>query len=64
MLSKIGTYIFPVLGKIAEFYLDMIGEQELVENAYSKTTISVKEFSKLQREGKAISSHIVKKDSE
>ena len=63
-LSKIGTKLFPALGKIAEIYLDMVGEEELMEDAYIKTTISVNDFNKLHREGKAISSHSVKVDSE
>ncbi len=62
--SKTGTYLFPVLGKIAEFYLDIVGKKEFMKNAYSKTTISIKEFNELHREGKAISSHVVKGDSE
>lgn len=63
-LSKIGTDLFPTLGKIAELYLEIVGEEELSENAYSKTTISIEEYNRLHREGKAISSHIVKVDSE
>ncbi len=61
LLSKIGTHLFPALGKIAEFYLGMFGEEELMKDAYIKTTISIKDFNKLHRDGKAISSHIVKK---
>ena len=62
LLSKTGTYLFPILGKIAEFYLDIVGKKELMTNAYSKTTISIKEYNELHREGKAVSSHIVKGD--
>ena len=61
LLSKIGTHLFPALGKIAEFYLGIFGEEELMKDAYIKTTISIKDFNKLHRDGKAISSHIVKK---
>ncbi len=63
LLSTIGTYIFPALGRIAGIYLYAFDSRELMDNAYSNTTISVKEFNKLNRQGKAISSHIVKEDS-
>ena len=63
-LSIGGTYIFPLLGRIAEIYLDAFDERELMDNAYLKTTISVMEFNKLHNQGNAISSHIVKEDSQ
>jgi Leucine-rich repeat (LRR) protein len=60
LLYKTGAYIFPVLGKIAEFYLDIVGSKELMTNAYSGTTISISEFNKLQKLGIAIAPHVVK----
>lgn len=63
LLSKTGTYLFPVFGKIAEIYLDAVNSHELMDNAYLKTTISVDEFNRLNTQGGAVSSHVVKENS-
>ncbi|MFW9906642.1 MAG: hypothetical protein ACFFFH_20205 [Candidatus Thorarchaeota archaeon] len=63
LLYQIGTYLFPFLGKIAELYLDVVDSEELMNNAYSNTTISVEEFNKLHQQGKAISPHVVKESA-
>ncbi len=60
ILYKIGTYVFPVLGKIAEGSLRLIGEEEYIEQAYNNTTISVEEFEKLEKKGLAIAPKTVK----
>ena len=60
LLFKTGTYLFPVFGKIAEIYLYAVDSHELMNNAYMNTTISVKEFNKLAKQGMAASSHVVK----
>ncbi|MGA1826481.1 MAG: PQQ-binding-like beta-propeller repeat protein [bacterium] len=60
LLYRIGTYAYPVLGKIAELYLEAVGSEELMTNAYSSTIISVAEFDKQNKEGTAISFHIVR----
>jgi hypothetical protein len=60
ILYRIGTYTFPVLGKIAELYLGAVGSHELMANAYSATMISIAEFNKLHQQGVAVSPHIVK----
>jgi hypothetical protein len=60
ILYWVGTHIFPVLGKIAEFYLDIVDSEELMNNAYSDTMISVDEFNQLHEQGIVTSSHIVK----
>jgi len=62
LLYRIGTHIFPVLGKIAEYYLAAVDSKDLMTNAYSGTTISVSEFNNLHRQGLALAPHIVKKD--
>jgi len=64
LLYRIGTYAFPVLGKIAEYYLDVVDSQELMTDAYSDTMIGVDEFNKLHQQGFAISPHIVKEADE
>jgi hypothetical protein len=60
LLYRIGTHAFPVLGKIANFYMYAVGLQELMFNAYEDTMISVNEFNKLHQQGIAISPHVVK----
>jgi hypothetical protein len=60
LLYKAGTCLFPVLGKIAEYYLDVVGSEELMMNAYSATTISVPQYNKLHQQGVAIAPHVVK----
>jgi hypothetical protein len=60
LLYRIGTLAYPVLGKIAELYLDAVGSQELMTNAYSGTMIGINEFNKLHQQGIAVSPHIVK----
>jgi hypothetical protein len=64
LLYTMGTYIFPVLGRIAEIYLNIFDSRELMDNAYIDTTISVEEFNKSYKYGTAISSQTVKEDSE
>jgi hypothetical protein len=59
-LYRIGTYVYPILGKIAELYLDAVDSQEFMTNAYSGTMIGVNEFNKLYQQGIAVSPHIVK----
>lgn len=63
LLSGIGTYIFPLMGKIAEIYLDAVGSPELIGDAYLNTTISVTKFNEFNKQGVAVSSHIVKEES-
>ena len=64
LLYRIGTYVFRVLGKIAEIYLDAVDSEELKTDAYINTTISVEEFEKLKKQGKAVAPHIVKDKDE
>jgi parallel beta-helix repeat protein len=59
LLYKTGTYLLPLLGKIAEYYLEIVGSKELMINAYSNTTISISEFDKLHQYGMAIAPHVV-----
>lgn len=59
-LYQFGTYIFPVLGKIAEGGLELIGHKDYMVDAYSKTTISVEEFKELEKQGLAIAPKTVK----
>jgi len=40
-LYNLGTNLFPLLGKVAEETLELLGEKEFVDAAYSDTTISV-----------------------
>ncbi|MBN1186127.1 MAG: right-handed parallel beta-helix repeat-containing protein [Bacteroidales bacterium] len=63
-LSKAGTYLFPVFGKIAEMYLYAVDSHELMDNAYKKTTISIREFNNLEKQRTAVSSHLVKENSD
>jgi len=60
-LYNLGTNVFPVLGKIAEEGLELIGEEHFINAAYSNTTISVEEFNKLKRQGSAVAPKTVKK---
>lgn len=60
LLYRLGTYGFPVLGKIAELYLKAVGSEQLMTDAYSDTMISVTEFEKLRQQGIAVSPHVVK----
>ena len=55
-----GTNVFPVLGKIAEESLELIGEEHFINAAYSNTTISVEEFNKLKKQGSAVTPKTVK----
>jgi len=59
-LYKSGTKLFPILGKIAEKTLKVIGEEKSIDAAYSDTTISIEEFTKLERRGQAIAPKLVK----
>jgi hypothetical protein len=59
-LYKIGTQLFPILGKIAEESLKLVGEEKFIDEAYSDTTISIEEFKKLEKEGLAIAPKVVK----
>lgn len=61
LLSRIGTSLFPLLGKVAETYLDVIDSRELMDKAYINTTISVEDFKRLKEQGTAVSSHVVEK---
>lgn len=54
-----GTHTFPVLGKIAEYYLDIVDAESLKDDAYSDTTISIEEFKILEQQGKAVAPHRV-----
>lgn len=60
VLYNIGTYIFPILGELAEKTLKVIGEEKYIDAAYSDTTISVEEFTKLERRGQAIAPKVLK----
>jgi parallel beta-helix repeat protein/predicted outer membrane repeat protein len=59
-LYILGTNVFPVLGKIAEESLELIGEDHFIDAAYSYTTISVEEFYKLKKQGSAFTPKTVK----
>jgi len=59
-LYNLGTNVFPVLGKIAEESLELIGEDHFIDAAYSNTTISVEDFEQLEKQGQAIAPKIVK----
>ena len=59
LLYRVGTISFPVFGKIAEYYLDMVGAERLKAEAYSNTTISIDEFKNLEQQGKAVAPHRV-----
>ena len=59
-LYNLGTNVFPVLGKIAEESLELIGEEHFINAAYSNTTISVEEFNKLKKQGSSVASKTVK----
>ena len=63
-LYKAGTYVFPILGKIAEKSLRLIGEQKFIDLAYSDTTVSIEEFKRLEKKGLAIAPKIVKSDAD
>ena len=52
--------MFPILGKIAEKSLELIGQKEFVDSAYSITTISTKKFKRLEKEGLAIAPKVVR----
>lgn len=52
--------MFPLLGKIAEEGLELMGQEEYINNAYSKTTISVAEFKQLEKQDLAIAPKTVK----
>jgi hypothetical protein len=62
LLYKAGTYLFPVFGKIAEYYLDAVGSKELMTNAYSGTTISISDYNKFHQQGVAIAPHVVSEE--
>jgi hypothetical protein len=64
ILYSVGTHAFPVLGKIAEFYLDIVGAEKLKVDAYADTTISIKEFKALEQQGKAVAPHRVNFENE
>ncbi|MFC1845095.1 hypothetical protein ACFLZ5_09950 [Thermodesulfobacteriota bacterium] len=59
-LYNLGTNVFPVLGKIAEESLELIGEEHFINAAYSNTIISVEEFNKLKKQGSAVAPKTVK----
>ena len=60
LLYNIGTHVFPVLGRIAEESLELLGEEKFIDEAYSDTTISVENFKDLERKGLAVAPKIVK----
>ena len=64
ILYRVGTYSFPVLGKIAEYYLDIVGAEKLKTDAYADTTISIEEFKTLEQQGKAVAPHRVNFEDE
>ena len=64
LLYRAGTYTFPVLGKIADCYLDIVGAEKLKTDAYADTTISIEEFKTLEQQGKAIAPHRVNFEDE
>jgi hypothetical protein len=57
---RLGTCLFPILGEVAELYLDVVGCPELMVDAYSGTMIGVDEFNELRRKGIAVAPHVVK----
>jgi len=59
-LYRIGTHLFPALGKVAESGLGLASQKEYMDDAYTKTTISVEEFEKLKKRGQAIAPKTVK----
>ena len=59
-LYKAGTYLFPILGRIAAKSLALIDEQKFIDAAYSDTTISIEEYKRLETEGRAIAPKVVK----
>jgi hypothetical protein len=59
-LYNLGTKLFPVLGRIAEESLELIGEEHFINEAYSNKTISVEEFNKLKKQGRALTQKTVK----
>lgn len=59
-LYQAGTFIFPILGNIAEKSLALIGQEKYVEKAYLNTTISVEEFEELEKKGLAMAPKTVK----
>ncbi len=63
-LYRVGTYSFPVLGKIAEYYLGIVGAERLKVDAYADTTISVEEYKILEHQGKAVAPHRVNFENE
>ena len=64
LLYRVGTYTFPVLGKIAEYYLDIVNAEKLKVDAYSDTTISIEDFKILEQQGKAVAPHMVNFENE
>jgi len=59
-LYNAGTNVFPILGKIAEKSLELIGEEKYIDTAYSDTTISIEDYKILEKKGKAIAPKVVK----
>ena len=59
-LYTLGTHMFPILGKIAEKSLELLGKEKFIEAAYSDTTISIEEYKRLEKEGLAIAPKVVK----
>ena len=59
-LYQAGTHVFPILGKIAEGSLKLIGEEKFIDKAYKNTTISIEEFKDLENKGLAIVPKVVK----
>ena len=64
LLYNLGTHMFPILGKIAEKSLMLIGEQKFIDASYSDTTISIEKYKKLEKEGLAVAPKIVKSDAD
>jgi len=63
-LYKIGTWLFPKLGYIAEESLKLLGKEKYIESAYSDTTISIDEFNELKKQGLAIAPKVVRDDED
>jgi hypothetical protein len=59
-LYNFGTHVFPVLGKIAEGCLRLLGQEDYMNDAYVSTTIGVEEFKKLKKQGRAVTPNTVK----
>ena len=59
VLYWIGTHFYPLLGKIAEFYLVAVDSEDLMKNAYSDTLIGISEFNNQNRQGIAVCPHVV-----